>query len=124
MWKLWLERNSRIFKGKATSTKQVVSKITGILGDCLNSLWNDSYGYPLSSSKETWIHSITPNLTKGVPIVHKKRSSWVLKIDDSKLNKWMEYIHKRIILFDGTSKGNQGAAGEEGFSLPQKEIKK
>ena len=53
LWKLWLERNARIFIGKASLASQVATKDEGLLGDCLSHLWCDSIDCQPSASEQS-----------------------------------------------------------------------
>ena len=85
-WKLWLERNSCIFRGKSLYAEQDVTKITGLIGDCLKFLLNGSSNRPLSPSEEAWLHSLSPDLPSVVLAVRKK--TVLLGIKDIRLWTW------------------------------------
>ena len=114
LWKLWLERNSRTFKDKANQAKQVVSKVSGMLGHCLRSIWWDSSGVPLSPSEEVWLHSLSPDLSSWLPLGSRALNALKIRLEVVEFNRWIKNVHKNILLFDGSSKGNPREAGGVG----------
>jgi len=54
-WKLWLERNSRIFRGICSSPSQVVVKIKALLRDFIRSRPPLCLQSPLSREEEVWL---------------------------------------------------------------------
>jgi hypothetical protein len=51
LWKIWLQRNARIFINKSSTPTHVYFKSKALLGDCLSFLWSASNIHPLSPSK-------------------------------------------------------------------------
>ena len=54
LWKIWLERNSRIFRG----AEMTMSKIKALLGDYLSHLWGGEY--PTDILESEWLVSLSP----------------------------------------------------------------
>jgi hypothetical protein len=59
-WKLWLERNNRIFRGIFSSPPQVEVKIKALMGDFLRSQPAKFICSPLNSLEESWFLSLEP----------------------------------------------------------------
>ena len=60
-WKLWLERNNRLFRDETCTTNNVISKIKALLGETLDAkpaLKNEAI---LDSEEELWLKDIVPN---------------------------------------------------------------
>ena len=113
-WKLWLERNNRIFRGTSISPIKVVVKIKALLGDFIRSRPPLSLHSPFSWEEEIWFQSLNPgnfvDLPQRSPILQK----WEIRKDKAAFELWRQEIGRNLLFFDGASKGNPGEAGGGG----------
>ena len=54
-WKLWLERNNRLFRGENCTTNNVISKIKALLGETLDAKPTLRNEEVLDSEEELWL---------------------------------------------------------------------
>jgi hypothetical protein len=88
LWKLWLERNSRIFKGKFSSAAHVVAKAKAMLGDFLSSLHLPANKGVLTSIEEDWMSSLLPKSLKLVTAPVPSTTQWEIRMDSSSFTLW------------------------------------
>ena len=116
LWKLWLERNSRIFKGISSSPQQVVSKAKSLLGDTLKFQGEHCFKTSLQTSEEVWLSSLNPELMKTLPYSPSspKLAVWEIRKEPGEFRDWRKKLNMNSLFFDGASKGNPGEAGGGG----------
>jgi len=81
VWKIWLERNARIFKGKKASADQVVAKDKALMWDFLSSIHIPTKKGNLTSIKEEWVFDILPNQLKVPTGPVPPTSNWEIRLD-------------------------------------------
>jgi hypothetical protein len=64
LWKLWLEHNARIFKGKITNVAHVVAKAKLMMGDFFSSIQLLANKGMLTPTEEDWMSILLPNSLK------------------------------------------------------------
>jgi hypothetical protein len=110
LWKLWLEHNSRIFKGKFASAAHVVAKAKALLGDFLSSQHLPTNKRVLTSIEEDWMSSLLPKTLKLVIAHVPSTTKWEIRMNSSTFALWRNALQRHNLFFDGASKGNPGAA--------------
>jgi len=117
-WKIWLERNSRIFRGISYTPLQVVIKIKSLLGDFLRfQPWQQIHP-PLEPLEDSWITSLNPGLLGKLPdLPPPQLASWELRKESEEFRNWRKGLNRNSLFFDGASKGNPGEAGGGGVLL-------
>jgi len=81
-WKLWLERNNRIFRGVCSSPSQVEVKIKALMGDYLCSQPVKLICSPLNSLEESWLLPLNPgNLSASGQA--PKLQNWEIRKNDT-----------------------------------------
>ena len=116
LWKLWLERNNRIFKGLSSSPQQVVSKAKSLLGDTLKFQGEHYSKSTLQASEEVWLSSLNLDLLK-TPLYSPKSpklAMWEIRKEPGEFKDWRKKLNRNSLFFDGASKGNPGEAGGGG----------
>ena len=116
-WKLWLERNNRIFRGESCTSTRVISKIKAMLGEALEANTSSRNEMSLDQAEELWLKELVPNLKgRSIPpaIVH---ANWEIRLEELEFLKWRSALDEHFLFFDGASKGNPGVAGSGGVIL-------
>jgi ribonuclease HI len=113
LWKLWLERNSQIFRNQSSTPAHVSVKAKALLDDCLTHLCPNTLPQTYSSPEDEWLLSFAPDLKYAppLPIPHEL---WEVRKQREDFKEWRRIQHKHILFFDGASKGNLGATGGGG----------
>jgi hypothetical protein len=106
LWKIWLERNARIFKGKEASADQVVAKVKALMGVFLSSIHLPANKGNLTSIEEEWMSNILPNPLKVATVPVPPTNKWEIRLDSSSFTKWQNSLQKHSLFFDRASKGN------------------
>eukprot|EP00253_Pinus_taeda_P009858 PITA_09858 len=116
-WKLWLERNNRIFRGEICTSNNIISKIKAILGETLEAkpaLRNEA---KLDNEEEQWLKDFVPN-NQSIPTTPATcHAGWEIRLEEQEFLKWRSALEDHCLFFDGASKGNPGAAGGGGVLL-------
>jgi ribonuclease HI len=113
-WKLWLERNSRIFKDVCSSPSQVAVQVKAMLGDYIRSQSPFNIQAPLSMDEESWLHSLSPEITMDLSPRVQSLEKWEIRKENSNFDLWCKDLGRNLLFFDGASKGNPGNAGGGG----------
>ena len=113
-WKLWLERNSRIFRDIAGTPTQTVLKVKAMLGDLVASKTNVTNEVTPNKDEYAWFHELEPSLLDRTKQISKHYSHWEIRLEEQEFIKWRSSLEKHILQVDGASKGNPGPAGSGG----------
>jgi ribonuclease HI len=122
-WKIWLERNARIFKGKTASEAQVIAKAKAMMGDFLSSIHLPANKGRLTPNEEDWLSSLIPSTLKVTIAPEPPTFQWEIRLDPSTFTMWRKSLQRHSLFFDGASKGNPGEAGGGGVIIDPEEIK-
>jgi hypothetical protein len=68
LWKLWLEKNSQIFRNQSSTPAHVSVKAKALLDDYLTHLWPNTLSQTYSSPKDEWLLSLAPDLKYAPPL--------------------------------------------------------
>ena len=60
-WKLWIERNNRIFREKSSTLARIASKIRALLGEALEAKATLTNASALTSEEDKWLKELVPN---------------------------------------------------------------
>eukprot|EP00253_Pinus_taeda_P024961 PITA_24961 len=116
-WKLWLERNNRIFRGEICTSNNIISKIKAILGETLEAkpaLRNEA---KLDNEEGQWLKDFVPNNQSIPTTLATCHAGWEIRLEEQEFLKWRSALEDHCLFFDGASKGNPGAAGGGGVLL-------
>jgi ribonuclease HI/exonuclease III len=113
-WKLWLERNSRIFRDIAGTPTQTALKVKAMLGDLVASKTNVTNEVTPNKDEYAWFHELEPSLLNRTKKIPKHYSHWEIRLEEQEFIKWRSSLEKHILQVDGASKGNPGPAGSGG----------
>ena len=116
-WKLWLERNNRIFRDKVVSPAQVATKVKVLIGELVAS--NPKITNEASPDKKeySWFHGLDPDLLTRTKNAVNHFSPWEIRLEEREFIKWRSSLNKHILHVDGASKGNPRPAGSGGVII-------
>jgi hypothetical protein len=117
MWKIWLERNNRIFNEKSCNSFQVTLKIKALLSEALEAQTKLQNSDTLDSEEEQWLKELVPNHLHRIATNSALKASWEIRMGEQDFIKWRSGLGMHSLTFDGASKGNPGPAGGGGFLL-------
>jgi len=116
-WKLWLERNNRIFREESCTSIRVISKIKALLGEALEANTSLRNEMSLVKEEEQWLKDLVPNLKeRSIPPAFA-HANWEIRLEELEFIKWRSALDDHCLFFDGASKGNPGVAGSGGVLL-------
>lgn len=116
-WKLWLERNNRIFREESCNPVRITSKIKAMLGEALEAQLSIRNGMLLDIEEDQWLKELAPNhQNKPIPLA-KAPAHWEIRLEEQEFIKWRSALDEHCLFFDGASKGNSGAAGGSGVFI-------
>ena len=110
-WKIWLERNNRIFREQENNPAKIAIQARATLGDALDhnrSLKNTTKLLPEESH---WLGKIVSNLQNWTGPAQPQNAHWEIRLVERDFIKWKASLNEPCLFFDGASKGNPGAAG-------------
>jgi len=113
-WKLWIERNNRIFRGVCSAPIQVAAQVKALLGDCVRSHSPFCIQTPLSQDEEGWLNSLNPGITLDYSPRIQALEKWEIRKEEPEFELWCKNLGRNLLFFDGASKGNPGNAGGGG----------
>ena len=113
-WKLWLERNNRIFRDTVRSPPQVALKVKALLGDLAASNSNIKNEANADKDDYNWFHNLDPSLLSRIKNSTKKHTPWEIRLGELEFIKWRSSLEKHVLHVDGASKGNPGNSGSGG----------
>ena len=116
-WKLWLERNNRIFRDIAGTLPQVALKVKALLGDLVASNSNITNEVTPDKDEYSWFHDLDSSLLARTKKTSKHYSPWEIRLEEEEFIKWRYSLEKHILHVDGAWKGNPGPTGSGGVLL-------
>ena len=117
IWKLWLERNNRIFRNVENNPSMVALKARILLGDALDHKLGLSNLQPLDNKEINWLSTITPNAQNSPIARQPKLADWEIRLEEANFINWRCSLGIHCLFFDGASKGNPGPSGGGGVLL-------
>jgi hypothetical protein len=122
-WKIWLERNARVFQGKATRESQVSAKSKAMMVEFLSSINFLANKDKLTPNEEEWLSSLIPSAFKVSIAPQPSTFEWEIILDPSTFTNWRKSLQRHSLFLDGASKGNPGEVGEGAVIIDLEEIK-
>ena len=114
-WKIWLERNNRVFKETSRLPLQVAVQAKILLSEALNCKPGISNKATLSAEEERWAKEFHLNPQSKDISNPPQRANWEIRIEEQEFIKWRSALGEWCLFFDGASKGNPGQAGGGGI---------
>ena len=87
-WKLWLERNNRIFRDTARTPHQVALKVKALLGDLVASNSNIKNEVIADKDDYSWFHNLDSSLLTRTNKTTKQHSPWEIRLEELEFIKW------------------------------------
>ena len=113
-WKIWLERNNRIFREIDHPPSKIAMNAKAIVGEALEHSSSLHVAAPLTAEESQWLDQLVPNLQIRSRTSPPNLAEWEIRMDESGFIKWKASLTELCLFFDGASKGNPGAAGGGG----------
>lgn len=112
-WKIWLERNRRLFRGTNHNSKVIEGKVISQIKECLVDIKDDANLSPQDISWGSNIGLQFHPANRAVP-PHK---NWHIRKSEDEFKNWLKVMSRHTLFFDGAAKGNPGKAGAGGVIL-------
>jgi ribonuclease HI len=114
LWKIWLERNNRLFRETKRSPTQVATKIKAYFGESAPYFCKAKNLRPLEPKEVHWIERF--KLSRSTSTNRKQFTTGSLgnRKEEQDFEDWKRKENKHILFFDGASKGNPRLAGRGG----------
>ena len=116
-WKIWIERNNRIFREKSSTPARVAASIRALLGEALEAKATLTNASTLSTKEDKWLTEIVPNHEARIKTPTSSNAEWDIRLTEQDFIKWRLSLEEHCLFFDGASKGNPGASGGGGVIL-------
>ena len=87
-WKLWLERNNRLFRDVESTPSRVAMKAKALLGEALDhkpDLWN---ARPLENKEATWLSGLSSSAHKISITRPPTLADWELRMEEVEFLNW------------------------------------
>ena len=81
-WKLWLERNNKIFREESCNPVRIISKIKALLGEALEAKPAIRNGMILESEEDQWLKELVPNHQNRPVPPTKAPSHWEIFLEE------------------------------------------
>jgi hypothetical protein len=115
LWKLWLERNNRLFREENRTPAQVSTRVKALFSESAPYFIKASNLRPLEQEEEGWLRHLGLQNTPAIGPSNSPTCSWELRMDKIKLEEWKNSMNSNFLSFDGASKGNPGEEGGGGI---------
>jgi ribonuclease HI len=116
-WKIWLERNNRIFNEERRLPAQVAIKVKTMISEAISVKTSIQNSATLTDEEGNWLKEFRqthPNINQINP---PKNRNWEIRMTEQDFLKWRSTLDEWCLFFDGASKGNPGRAGGGGILL-------
>ena len=117
IWKLWLERNNRLFRNVENPPSKVALKARVFLGEALDHKLGLSNAQPLDDLESIWLSAITSISQISPQAKQPKLADWEIHLEEADFIKWRCSLEGHCLFFDGASKGIPGPSGGGGVIL-------
>jgi hypothetical protein len=114
LWKIWLERNNRLFRETKSSPTKVATKIKSYFGESAPYFCKVKNSRPLESEEEQWIERFKLQDQQQQKGNNPQQENWEIKKEEQDFEEWKRKENKHILFFVGASKGNPGLDGGGG----------
>ena len=109
-WKIWLERNSRVFRDEENSSVKIAIKCKALLGELSEAKRQLKNSRDLDPQEERWLSQFhCPDPIPNATIA--SHANWEICLEENDFLIWRSKLKKSCLFFDGASKGNPGLAG-------------
>jgi ribonuclease HI len=116
-WKIWLERNNRIFKEEKRLPAQVAIKVQTMISEAINAKPSIRNSATITEEEANWLKNFkSAHQNNNQPIPPRTRN-WEIRLPEQEFLRWRSTLDDWWLLFDGASKGNPGRAGGGGTLL-------
>jgi ribonuclease HI len=116
-WKIWLERNNRIFKEERRLPAQVAIKVKTMISEAINAKPSIQNSATITEEEENWLKEFRPTHQNNNQSIPPRIRNWEIRLSEQEFLKWRSTLDDWWLLFDGASKGNPGRAGGGGILL-------
>jgi ribonuclease HI len=116
-WKIWLERNNRIFKEEKRLPAQVAIKVQIMISEAINAKPSIQNSATITEEEAFWLKTFKPAHQNSNHPNPPKTRNWEIRLPEQEFLKWRSTLDDWWLLFDGASKGNPGRAGGGGILL-------
>jgi hypothetical protein len=116
-WKIWLERNNRVFNETSRLPSQVAIQARTLLAEALNGKVNLMNSAPLSVEESSWLNHFSQSSPGILKTSLKTIRSWEIRLEEQEFLLWRSSLNEWCLFFDGASKGNPGQAGCGGIII-------
>jgi ribonuclease HI/exonuclease III len=113
-WKLWLERNNRIFKEEKRLPQQVAIKIQVMISEAINARPSVQNSDSTTIEEDNWIKMFRPTCQNQTQSPAPNLRKWEIRLPEQEFLRWRSSLEEWWLQFDGASKGNPGEAGGGG----------
>ena len=87
-WKIWLERNNRIFKEESRLPPQVVVKAWTMMAEALSTKPSIKNSTNLSPDEDRWLRELNLNQQTIEAFNPPQKVSWEIRLDEQEFIKW------------------------------------
>jgi len=112
-WKIWIERNRRIFQEEFRSSTKVASICKALLGEVIESKHHLNNSIDLNPQELSWLSNFSTKASISSSL-KSTTEPWEVRMDEQEFIKWRHKLSESCLFFDGASKGNPGQAGGGG----------
>jgi hypothetical protein len=115
LWKIWIEKNNRLFREVHRSPAQVATRIKALFSESAPHFCKEKNSSLLEREEELWIDHL--NLQDHQQHLHHipLPQNWELRMEKQEMEEWKRAKNNYILSFDGASKGNPGTTGGGGI---------
>ena len=117
LWKIWLMRNSIIFKAKTSNLNMVVGSSWAMVHELIKIKVHVKQNiFDLYTKESLWIKHLLDKdeQRQEVSVKYYEKENWLLRIKHPKMDGWMVNQNYHLQFFDGATMNNPGMEGMGG----------
>ena len=96
-WKIWLERNNRVFREESRAPAQVAIKARVMLSEALKSKALKGNKAPLSMEEDQWFKEFQPHLNSNEAKHWSHKASWEIRLESTAMKFDKKMSHRETI---------------------------
>jgi ribonuclease HI/exonuclease III len=110
-WKIWLERNNRVFNEVCRLPSQVAIQARTLIVEAITGKNNLINSAPLSEEESSWLNQFSYSTPGTIKPSLTPTRRWEVRLEEQEFLLWRSSLKDWCLFFDGASKGNPGQAG-------------
>ena len=98
-WKLWLERNNRLFRDVESTPSRIAMRAKALLGEALDHKPDLGNARPLEDREATWLSGLASRAHKTSITRPPTLADWEIRMEDAEFLNWRLSLQVHCLFF-------------------------